>query len=451
MRAQIEGLRAQMEGLRRVVLPVSLRIVVALILVLAMTGCGLEQMSFRGSPWGQEPAVATLPAGGPSEAPEAPLRVFWVNSYAVDDPWALQIRTGLWESLARAGYSVASGTLLWDAYDLQVSSVSSETDLASRAVAALAALGAFDPDVVVVSDDEAVEAIVPELVQGRYTIIACGLTSASGIPSLRRDDVAVVVEPLRPEQTVALAQAFTDATGGYAVLGDNSMSGQRMLQGVQDVLVSERSAGDVQMDTAATWEVWKSRALAGGTDGAFVLVSSYRPLPDAGGNLISEREMMAWMLRHLDVPVFSLSNTLVINGAVGGLVADGYEQGRLAGELAIATARGERDTGASLTRGGMELAGPSRLVMNAAAARHSGLQVPALFPIAAEIYKSLPSLPPTTRGTLHRAPLGELLDATQAGGNEHSQGSSLHGSAGAVGYAARANGSGAPLMVGGQL
>lgn len=406
-----------MRGLRRGALLVPLRIV-ALVLVLAMTGCGLGEMRLRRSPWGQEPPAATLPADRPSEAPEAPLRVFWMNSYAADDPWALQIRTGLWESLARAGYSVAGGTLLWDAYDLQVSSVSSAGDLAARTVAAMASLSAFDPDVVVVSDDEAVEAIVPELAQGRYMIIACGLTSVSGIAmplgaqALSRDDVAVVVEPLRPEQTVALAQAFTDASGGYSVLGDDSMSGKKMLQGVRDVLVAEGSADDAQMNTAATWEAWKSRALAAGTDGAFVLVSSYRPLPDAGGNLISEREMMAWMLMHLDVPVFSLSNTLVINGAVAGLVADGYEQGRLAGELAVASARGaaaqvERDADASVNRegtstsGGIKLVGSSRLVMNAAAARHWGLQIPALFPIAAEVYKSLPSLPPTTGGALH--------------------------------------------------
>ena len=94
---------------------------------------------------------------------------------------------------------------------------------------------------------------------------------------------------------------------------------------------------------------------------------------------------MAWMSENAPVPVFALWNSAVVNGAVGGLVADRFQQGEYAAQLALGLAR-DRGPATSL----QATSGMNRLVLNATAARNWGLKIPVLFPIVAQVYESVP-------------------------------------------------------------
>jgi hypothetical protein len=277
----------------------------------------------------------------------------------------------------------------------------------------LAALEGLTPDVFIVSDEEAVQAILPHMPPSARGVL-CGLNKSLGdslvseIPG--REHLAVVVEPLRPVQTVRMAREFTGGTGPYFLVGDASLTGQMVTEAAYEMLARPGLGGDVDRGAADTWAAWKDLVTREGGAAEFVLITAYQPLPDETGELVDGRAMMTWMLQALDVPVFSLVNSLVVDGAVGGLVADGYEQGRLAGELAMAAAEGPDE---------LPRTGQSKLVINAAAARYWGLDIPALFPVAAEVYRSLPPL--TSQSYAPPVPVGSAMDRTQLKGSSLTQ------------------------------
>jgi ABC-type uncharacterized transport system substrate-binding protein len=118
----------------------------------------------------------------------------------------------------------------------------------------------------------------------------------------------------------------------------------------------------------------------------FILLASHQGVTDVTGHLIDEKEVITWMLDNSPVPVFALSNIAIVNGAVGGLVSYGYEEGVSVAEVVLRLAAGEQPAD-------IPISGPARnlLAINLPSTRRWNLRIPITFPIAARIYGTEPA------------------------------------------------------------
>lgn len=315
------------------------------------------------------------------------LRLFLVNSYAEDDFWSQEVRTGILDTLARGGYTRTAGTLELETFYMDVRQVLAISEATPAALRAIERLVEFEPDIVIVSGDEATRTIIPLYFDPTLPFVFCGFSGDPRLYGLDLHNVTGIIEALHPVQTVALAYALVEDAQQYMVLGDGSVSGKaRTLSAYGALAASEYRTPVPLFRMVETWSQWQREVLQDAREVDFILLVSHQGIVDDAGRLIDEQEVITWMRENSPVPVFALTNIAIINGAVGGLVSYGYEEGVSVGGVVLRLAAGERPDD-------IPIRGPERnlLAINLEATYHWNLRIPITFPIAARIYGTLPA------------------------------------------------------------
>jgi ABC-type uncharacterized transport system substrate-binding protein len=328
-----------------------------------------------------DPAQPTMPLSVSVPA-RAKLRLFLVNSYTENDFWSQQVQTGILETLARGGYATVDDTLEIETFYMDTRQVSAIDDVRPAALRAVEKLAEFEPDIVIVSGEEAARSVIPLYFDPTLPFVFCGFVGDPSFYGLDLPNVTGISEELHPVQTVAMAYAFIGDAQRYMVLSDGSISGKtRALSAYGALLKSEYGTPAPRFRMAPTWSQWQRTVLESTSGMDFILLASHQGVTDAAGNLIDEKEVITWMLQNSPVPFFALTNIAIINGAVGGLVSYGYEEGVSVAGVILRLAAGEAPAD-------IPIHGPERslLAINLASTRHWNLRIPITFPIAARIY-----------------------------------------------------------------
>ncbi|HQE91231.1 MAG TPA: ABC transporter substrate binding protein [Anaerolineae bacterium] len=328
-----------------------------------------------------------LPAPVPNAPARDKLRLFWVNSYAGEDVWSQQVRTGVLETLARSGYTLVEGTLEMETFNMEVQQIPMIDVATPAANRAVEKIQASQPDLVVVVGDVASRAVIPRYPDRSLPFVLCGFVGDPAVYGLNLPNVTGVLEALHPVQTVAMAYAFVEDAQQYMILSDGSVAGKARALSAYSVLgQSEYGASASLFRMVETWSRWQTTVLEDARAVDFILLASYQGVVDDTGALVDEKEVLAWMQANSPVPVFALSDFAIVNGAVGGLVSYGYEEGVSVGEIVVRLAAGESPSD-------IEIRGPERnlLAVNLAAVHHWNLRIPITFPLAARIYSTLPA------------------------------------------------------------
>ncbi len=384
-------MRHGLSDLRRGVWPRLMGGVVVLSLLWALTAC-------VGSP---EAGSVPTPTSAPLR-PTQTIRLVWVSSYHNRDPWTLQIQTGILETLARNGYSLAEGTLEWKPIYMDVTQSPLASDMTPVADLVIARVQAFNPTVVIVSDDEAIRTVIPRYPDARLPFVYCGLNSDPQEYDLVRPNVTGVLEVVRPEQNLEIARAFVGGSGRYLILSDASVSGKIMARNIYQTLKAYRPESPPAFRVTSEWEVWQNVVLqAGNYD--FILLTSVSYAQDSEGNDMDQATLLAWMLENSPVPFFAVSSEAIRHGAVAGLTPSGYAQGARAAELTLRIVQGTSPAAIPV-----DASGRSALLMNLAAARKWELPIPVTFPLVAEVYRVLPSS--TLPAAVNAPPQGGVND-----------------------------------------
>lgn len=331
-----------------------------------------------------------LPSPVVSATPTLPrlhqtLRVFLLRSYSMEDLASNQMRAGILESLARGGYDRAHSTL-----ELAELALNAEPSLVQafteEAQVAIVEIRKFEPDVVVVLDDEAARTVIPLYPDITLPFVFCGL---DGIPSeygLVRPNVTGVLEHPHPGETVRMAQRFTEQKD-LLILGDESLPTSTGAAAIAAELAADAELTLRRVATYETndWEEWQLLVLDEATEMDFMLLLKYQTLENDWGGQISEQSVLKWTLKNSPIPVFGLWLPTVSNGAVGGLTISAYAQGELAGEMVVEIAAGRSLNEIPVARPVNNI-----LAVNAGAADYWDLRIPLEFLIAARIERQFP-------------------------------------------------------------
>ncbi len=333
----------------------------------------------------------------PASAPVKTLRIFWVNSYSEDDIWAQQIQTGLRETLALNGYVIdtqhpENGTLIWSAYHLDALNHMNamhrldEKTLTIRVNEAVNAIQDFAPDVVVISDDEAVPVIRAYPDPG-LPFVFCGVSGDPHAPELAHPSATGVLERPHAVETVRLAQSFASQSGRFMILSDGSPAGwAAALEAYRQVVDAKLSPQPPLLRVTSQWETWQQAILTETAGLDFVLLARHQAMWNEMGKQIAPREVFTWTWKNSTVPLFGLWEETVRDGAVGGLTISPYDQGREAARTVLRIFTG-KDMPSSI-----RAYAPERnvLAINTSAVRHWHLPLAVEFPITAQIYRSQP-------------------------------------------------------------
>ena len=254
-------------------------------------------------------------------------RVLVVHSYDEGYTWTREIQDGILAAMD-------DETIEWDFFFMD-SRLRPELDWKIKA-GQLAALRVeqFQPDLVIACDDIAQEFFGKTLLN--VPLVFCGVNNDPAMYGYPRENVSGVRETNFFPETVSLLDSFFPQTTRILLLGDDSETSRGMI----GQLPAEGFPG-MRMETHLfrTFQEWKDGVANLPEHGDAIVMLANRGLIGQEGQTVSSSVVTEWTVEKSLVPVFSVSDFHIPEGAAGGVVNSGFSQGFQAGTLALRVLR----------------------------------------------------------------------------------------------------------------
>lgn len=292
-----------------------------------------------------------------------PDRVLVVHSYHRGYPWVAAVNAGLRAGLAGADAEIA--TLYMDT-KRRPEPAWGET----QGARILARIGRWDPDVVVLADDNAQQWVGRRLAgRGRPQVVFLGVNADPARYGYPAANVTGITERPHAADSLALLRRLVPSVQRVALLSDDSPTARAALPHLEAGLAAVELVAVRQPRTLAAWQA-AVRELAPQVDA--LAVYTYHTLAGGpGGRTVAPARVMDWTAAQAGVPVLGFFGFAVDDGALCAVAQSGLEQGRRAGEMAGAVLAG-RSAGSISPVVGRE----SWSVVSRTAARRLGLTLP---------------------------------------------------------------------------
>lgn len=270
--------------------------------------------------------VAGLFSSGNADADQ--FKVLVVHSYHRELPWTVQCDRGIDE--------VLEGIATLDRVYLDTKRIT-ESEFAGRAEAAMKNFQRFDPDLVMLGDDNALRLLGPRMAESGKPVVFFGINNnpRSYFEKAIPDNVTGVLErvPLFPWLR-HLIRIIPDPKHALVLMDESPTS-----RAVVDVNFMDRKqvfidGVGVSYKMARNWSEWQRVILEqNGLD--FITMPLYHNLKDASGRYVPVEEVIRWSSANSPVPIFAYQDYAVgDDGAAGSYVIFGEEHARLATHLA---------------------------------------------------------------------------------------------------------------------
>lgn len=317
--------------------------------------------------------ILPLAAGAAAHAQDAPPRVLMLHSYHAEYRWEQELILGVTAGLLESGYAVDDGAVTLDHFWMDTKRHNSPDYLATIVGEARDYILETRPDVVIATDNNAIEMVVATWPDESVPFVYAGLNNdPDEIDGLTgRPNITGVLERIHVAESMEwVATVFPDAQL-VAVLSDSSHTAIVSAGDMRTALhESDRFLG-AHMFSTNSYVEWKNLVSSISAVYDVLLVGLYQTLHDERGVVLEGVDVMAWTVENSAIPVVSLWDMGVIEGGLGGSVISGEAQGYEAGLMAARILQGEspQDIAVTMPRRG-------KLVLNSAAVQHWNVQIP---------------------------------------------------------------------------
>lgn len=295
-------------------------------------------------------AVAVA-CGSPTSAPDGaaavdkPHRILIVHSYSDAFTWTRQLHQGIIQGLARNGL-IGDRDYRLQTFEMDTRiTFTSPRQIEQRAAEALEALRAFEPDILFVTDDVALEHVAVRYAQespdALLPTVFAGVnvdpTIYAPIGSLDVPGGTITGALERVPHTEAFATArrlFPDVTK-VVILADAGAGSESVRAAFQrdDQATAARPFEILDFLLLETFEQWK-RAVVNYQDKAdLIAVVNFHQLRDASGDIVPPAEVIDWMVAENNLPELGLVADWARDGVLVAVGNSGLKTGAYVGAL----------------------------------------------------------------------------------------------------------------------
>jgi PAS domain S-box-containing protein len=262
-------------------------------------------------------------------AGQSPKNVLLLTSYHQGDRWNDSVVQGVREALG----ALESVTLSIENLDMRRYTNQDHTRMTTEYIRAKYQ-GRLQ-DLILVSDDPALDFLltVREDLFPNTPVVFCGVNNFTPKHIQGQHNITGINEALSLEATLELAlKLFPKTARIMAVVSDTEASGRANLQ--QFRATAARMKGRVQFDELLNMTEKEAPEILSRLPKDSLVLRLINLLKPEGGYL-SIQDSIRMLSTHAPVPVFTLWSFDLGDGALGGYVSSGQDQGRTAGNLAI--------------------------------------------------------------------------------------------------------------------
>jgi ABC-type uncharacterized transport system substrate-binding protein len=297
--------------------------------------------------------VPTVWASAPASASKK--RIFIVSSYHRNYLWSQSTQKGVSAALRALGYlatdtqarqleqsdQVESAKVLVKKDWMDTKRKDSRTDMASATVRIMAAIRVFNPDLVLLGDDNAAKYIGGQLLDSKTPVVFWGI---NGLPlkyglvdnlDAPGRNVTGVWQSGYHKESLDLLKRLVPQAKTFAILACDSESSRPNVKMIEQL--SQRGSLPLKLaDKVLTnsLDEFKSRALALSKQVDAFFVLNHDTLRDAKGNHVDMLDVGRWYLQNIRIPEASHEDQFVLEGMLLTANDSGFNQGYMAMEMA---------------------------------------------------------------------------------------------------------------------
>lgn len=302
-------------------------------------------------------AASMIFAGQP-----AAKKVFAVFSYHPEFSWDIDENKGI-------DYVFAGHNIELERFYMDTKRKTSPEWKQAMADKAIARITAFQPDVLMVFDDNACEWVAKHYAGSTLPVVFAGMNFEPAHYGFPTANITGVVEHIPLKDMIDLVSELVPAVRKVAFISDNSPTSS----GADEQLLSLDLSVEIHEVVATNdFNEWKVKITAWQDQVDAIGLFTYNTIKDAKGTVSTPpAKVMQWTIENSKLPEFASFDFAVKDGALCSAYKPGIQQGRTAAELVLKIL-----TGASPAD--LKIIDPpeSVRIVNKARARQLGIEIP---------------------------------------------------------------------------
>lgn len=247
-------------------------------------------------------------------------KIVYVNSYHQEFPPSKQITEGVYETLSSDSFNIVS-------FFMDTKRNPSEASISTRAAKILDSIRMEHPDLLIVSDDNAVKYLIePYFQNDPLPIVFCGVNWTADQYDLSDCNVTGVIELLPVRQAMQVLKSYYPSMQNLLVLNENTTT-SRKTKPLLDTLLVDLGISVTQM-LVDDFEGWKSAFIEGNLSFDGIYLQTRGAIKNW-----EHDEALRIIDEHIKVPLFTCED-FMMPYVVLGFTQVSKEQGIRAAEMA---------------------------------------------------------------------------------------------------------------------
>lgn len=282
------------------------------------------------------------------------IRIFIVDSYHREYLWSQDTNAGVCSALLKFGYFdnknhikdftkndyvVTSSATVKKSW-MDTKRKSSKDEMVKATARIVKEIKTFNPDALLLGDDNAVNYIGNQFVDTEIPILIWGVNNTPVkyglVDSVEKPghNVAGTYQAGYYTESLEFLKKIVPGVKTFAVLSDDSETGRSHLKRIRQ-LADEGKLPAKLVETVATnsyWK-WKTKALELQKKVDAFFVVNYNTIKDANGNPVDQFEIAVWYLHNINKPECTHTKPFVVEGMLCAADDSGFKQGYAAVKL----------------------------------------------------------------------------------------------------------------------
>ncbi len=267
----------------------------------------------------------------------APYKILHVSSYSREYSWVREIEEGIHQ-----GFSSKKLDYDYSIFQMDTKRNSSKDSVLAAAKLAKEAVLSLDPDLIIVSDDNATRYVASEILDTKYNFVFCGVNNDPSEYDLPKKNITGVLERPHFKSSINLMKLINKNIKDIIILSDDSVTSNIIIP--QILGLADKNINILGTFKTNSFSEWKYivRRYQDKADAIFIL--TYSTIKQSDGKIVPEAEVMRWTTENSKLPEFGGWEFFVEDGGLMSVAINGHEQGRLAAEKAVEILRGKSPT-----------------------------------------------------------------------------------------------------------
>jgi len=266
---------------------------------------------------------------------QAPKKVMLVFSYHPEYEWVVEETQGVMDALA-------GKDIVYEKFYMNTKQNTNEEWMTDISAKAISKIDEFQPDVLMVFDDNACKYVGEHYNGTDQNVVFCGMNGDPSDYSFPSDNITGVVERELWHESYDLITQLKPGVENAVILMDSSSTSAMTKKRIASSPLMEDLLGVYRI---ATFDNWKETVLNLQDSVDAVGLFVYFAIKDNVGNQVPAEKILSWTLENSSLPEFAILDFTVINGALCGVIETGHTQGKLAAEIVAQILDGKSPAG----------------------------------------------------------------------------------------------------------